>query len=544
MIDLKNLADDPYQDIYDEVEANIDRTDKDDLFSYCLEVCEKIFAIAEADYGKRPRNLPKGLLEEIGMDLFEFRRTKIVSEKDLLKRIKYMFWSCACDKYGADKEYDINQKFTSLHNLENLLQDVLPIENYLPEIKRKIRHVRTTYLPAFFGIKYSKDDSAEVKFEKLRLILILYSVKENMDIDLGYLLKKVSLRSMCLPETYKKGVDYIKEMVGKRLSYVDVMQLERWVSSEYNGIRLLEYELINLTLQQMEYVNCDISRKVMEKIYILLCNRLTLASCYKKALQAKTPVEVDAYIHFSERVVFGDFSVTSIKQMKWMNIQSEAYEAVAAIQAKSKQDTVFIDFDDVKNFISQNLYEITDLITNNKAEHKDRVRILDENSIRDYLMMVRVYQLGFHVKKEHRKAVTTNIILWLIFLYEGCKRNDVDFSLIDRSGKCSRRKNIHSVLSKIIDCEQDEEFLLKNWHYVKIINWLVHKIFMIKTYRTPYVVVLQRRVQKKIRRFWKNNIPILAGNTLQCKYQCIEDMGKELINVEEIKNIIWEINNN
>lgn len=542
MIDLKKLEEDPYQDIYDEVEVNVDSVDKEDLFAYCLEICEKIFSVTKGDFGKEPLNLPEGFLDEIGIHLLEFRRTKIISPEDSLRRIKYTFWSRACDKYGVDEQYDAKQKRISLGNLKNLLKDVLPEENNLPEINRRIRYV-CTYLPSFFGLKYNKNDSAEVKFEKLRLILILYSFKENMGFDLGYLLKRVSLKTTYLSPEYRKGVSYVKEMVGHRLSFTDIMQLEHWVSTEYNCIRLLDKELISSALRQMDFVNCARSRMVMKKLYVLLCERLTSANHRKQAVQAEVPVEVDAYIHFSEQAIFGDFSVSSVKQMRWMNIGPEIYEVVAEIQKKSKQDEIVIDFDAIREFIGRNRYEIANLITNNKAEHKDRMRILHENSIRDYLTMVRIYQLGFRIKEEERSIVQTDTLVWLIFLYEGCKRHNVDFALVDRVGKSARKKNVHSILSILIECEQAEEFWLKNWEYVKIINWLVHKMFMIETYRTPYMVALQRRVQKKIHRFWKNNIPILAENMVHCKYRCVEDIGKDLINEDDIRNVISEIDN-
>ncbi|MDD4599861.1 MAG: hypothetical protein PHQ46_02185 [Negativicutes bacterium] len=543
MIGSKKLEDDPYQDIYDEVEVNIDSVDKEDLFAYCLEICKKIFSVAEVDFGKEPLNLPKGFLDEIGIHLLEFRRTKIISPEDSLRRIKYTFWSRACDKYGADEQYNAKQKRISLGNLKNLLKDVLPEENNLPEINRRIRHI-CTYLPSFFGLKYNKNDSAELRFEKLRLILILYSFKENMGFDLGYLMKRVSLKTTYLSPEYRKGVSYVKEMVGHRLSFADIMHLEHWVSTEYNCIRLLDKELISSTLRQMDFVNCARSRMVMKKLYVLLCERLTSANHRKHALQAEVPVEVDAYIHFAEQAIFGDFSISSVKQMRWMNIEPDIYEVVAAIKKKSKQDEIFVDIDAIREFIGRNKYEIANLITNNKAEHKDRVRILHRNSIRDYLMMVRIYQFGFHIKEEERLIIQTDTLLWLIFLYEGCKRNTIDFSLVDRIAKSARKKNVHSILSSLIDNERDEQFLTENWKYVKIINWLVHKMFMIQTYRTPYIVALERRAQKKIRRFWRNNIPILDNGKSSCKYQCIEEISKELLNRSDIQNIVYEIENN
>lgn len=542
MVDLKKLADDPYQDIYEEVEVNVDCIDKEDLFTYCLEVCGKIFSVAEVDFGKEPLNLPKGFLDEIGI-LMNLRRIKIISHEDSLKRIKYTFWSRACDKYGVDEQYDAKQKRISLGNLKKLLKDVLPEKRNLPQINRKIRHV-CNYLPSFFGLKYNKNDSAEVKFEKLRLILILYSFKENMGFDLGYLLKRISRKTTFLSPEYRKGVSYVKEMVGYRLSFADIMQLEQWVSTECNCIRLLDKELIGSALRQMDFVNCARGRLVMIKLYILLCKRLTSANHRKQAVQAEVPVEVDAYIHFSEQAIFDDFSVSSVKQMKWMNIGSEIYDDVATIQKKSKQDEIVVNFDAIRDFIGRNRYEIANLVTDNKAEHKDRVRILHEKSIRDYLTMVRIYQLGFHIKEEKRPIVQTDTLVWLIFLYEGCKRHNVDFALVDRVGKSARKKNVHSMLSILIVCEQDEEFWLKNWEYAKIINWLVHKMFMIETYRTPYIVALERRVQKKIRRFWRNHIPILDNGKSSCKYKCIEDIGKELLNGSDIQNIVYEIENN
>ncbi len=541
MIELKRFSDDPYQDIYDEVEADIDTIDKDKLFSYCLYICEKIFAVAEVDYGKKPRNLPEDLIEDIGRGLLELRRIKIVSPGDLLKRTRRSFRSCACDKYGEDKKYSIKQRCISLSNLKQLLQDVLPLENDLPEIERKIRHIRQIYLPAFFGLKYSKDDSPEVRFEKLRLILILYSFKENMKSDLGYFLKKSSLRSVGLSENYKVGVNYVKEMVANRLSYGDVMQLERWTRSEYNCIRLLDSEIIKSTLQKMKCVNCNVSRMIMEKMYLLFCERLTSFDCHTKAVTVKVPVEVDAYVYFSQQVLLGGFVASDVKQAKWMNIQPETYDRVSSMQADNKEDVILLNANSVKEFIRKNRHEIAQLVTNNKAEHKDRVRILDKNSIRDYLLIVRICQLGFHVKKESRRTVSADTLLWLIFLYEGCKCNKVDFSRIDKGDNKNRRKMINSVFASIINYESDEDFLSENWKHVGTIDWLTHKIFMLKTYRTPYIVALQRRVQKKVQRFWKNNIPILGEAGVDCPFRCIDDIGKALINEEDIRKILSEI---
>lgn len=127
-------------------------------------------------------------------------------------------------------------------------------------------------------------------------------------------------------------------------------------------------------------------------------------------------------------------------------------------------------------------------------------------------------------------------------MYEGCKREDVNLSLVDKIDKATK-KNIHSSISKLRDDAQDEQFLTNNFEYVKIINWLVHKMFMLETYRTPYIVALERRVQKKLRRFWKNNIPIIDEGISNYRYRCIEDIRSQLISDSDIVDIVYEIKN-
>ncbi len=528
---LKELENDPYQDISDEVEAKVDSVAITDLFAYCIEICEKTFSVAEVDFGKKPLNLPANFFNDIGFEL-ECRRTRLVTSNGNLSEDQ------SEEKYGADKEHYEGKKI-SLNNLKELLDDSSQKECNLPKPSRKIRHICTTFLPAFFGLKYSKEDSDELKFEKLRLVLILYAFKANMKFELGYLMKKATLKSNALPPAHKKGVIYIKEMVAERMPFVTVMELERWVSSEYNAIRVLSTELINFILQQFDLVDCVSRRLAMQKLYYLLCERLTLISNDKPLVKATIPEEVEAhaYIYFSEQMILGDLSVTSIKQMKWMNIEPVVYESIDAIVAKSKQSDIVIEFDRIKDFVSQNTHEISDLIA---GKYKDRVRILSETSIRDYMMMIRIYQLGFHIENQNRDSIKSGILLLLILLYEGCKRHRVDFSIVDR---IARKKTIHSVLSKISHNEQDEQFLTENWQYAKIIAWLIHKMFMLETYRTPYIVVLERRMQKKLRRFWKNNISIIDRGTLNCKYQSLEDIYKVLIHENDIQNIVYEIKN-
>lgn len=414
MIDLKEG--DPYQDIYGEVEAKVDSVAITDLFAYCIKICEKIFSVAEGDFGKKPLDLPADFLGDIGFGLLEKRRTRLIIENNMLEAEKYTFGEQSAEKYGANKEYYGDEKI-SLYDLKALLDNnSLQEEDKLSVPARKTQHICTKFLPGFFGLRYSAQDSDKLKFEKLRLIHSLYFFKKNMGFDLGYLMKKVALKTNLLPPEHKKGIIYIKEMVAHRLSFVDVMRLERWVSSEYNGIRALSVELVDFILKQFDLIDCISRRLAMQKLYRLLCKRLSLLSNNKPLIRATIPEEVEAnvYVYFSEQMMLGDLSVTSIKQMKWMNIEPGVYESIDTIVANNEQSEIVINFDKIKDFVSQNKYEIADLITNNKGEHKDRVRILTTNSILDYMMMIRIYQVGFHVNSQCRTTINSRTLLLLI----------------------------------------------------------------------------------------------------------------------------------
>ena len=64
---LEIVPDDPYQDVYDEVSADLALKEFNmlELFHHCVETCHKIFKLSEFRYGKAAKNISTNFLDDI-----------------------------------------------------------------------------------------------------------------------------------------------------------------------------------------------------------------------------------------------------------------------------------------------------------------------------------------------------------------------------------------------------------------------------------------------------------------------------------------------
>ena len=65
--DVDLNADDPYLDIYSDVNAELQdvKIDHIALFSHCIRTCHEIFELSEFRYGKAAKNIPPDILGEL-----------------------------------------------------------------------------------------------------------------------------------------------------------------------------------------------------------------------------------------------------------------------------------------------------------------------------------------------------------------------------------------------------------------------------------------------------------------------------------------------
>ena len=99
---LEITQNDPYQDIYNDVEADLDpkKFNHLDLFRHCIETCHRIFELSEFRYGKAAKNIPKDFLNKIAT--LYLKVTRRWSEDEISEEDRYAYFT-SCVHYPDEK---------------------------------------------------------------------------------------------------------------------------------------------------------------------------------------------------------------------------------------------------------------------------------------------------------------------------------------------------------------------------------------------------------------------------------------------------------
>ena len=299
---LKIMQNDPYQDIYDDVEADLDpeKFNHLDLFRHCIETCHRIFELSEFRYGKAAKNIPTDFLDEIATLYLEV--TCWWSEDEISEEDRYAYFT-SCVHYPDEK-----------FSIADLSEMIMERNTELIDIDSKnieLWKIKQNYLQKFFGITYNgKSESQAEKYETLRLLKILHDCIRECNVDLGYLLRLSLLKqNSSIPNSYSKAVrrknnrhcrslptapnsDY-------RVDFRTIMDLEKYNNSVRSFINSFSEGIVDHILQQLEQPSCRVKRFVCENIYQNVIDNLREIkfSTVSKDEDVKT-IQCYAYEHF------------------------------------------------------------------------------------------------------------------------------------------------------------------------------------------------------------------------------------------------------
>ena len=296
---LEIMQDDPYQDIYDDVETDLTLKNFNqlDLFRHCIETCHKIFELSEFRYGKATKNIPTDFLDEIATLYLEVTCWWSEDEMPTGERYGY-FTSCA---YYPDEKFSIADLSAMIMGKNTKLID--------RDSKRiELWKLNQNYLQKFFGIKYNdKSESQAEKYETLRLLKILHDCIRECNVDLGYLLRMSFLKQNSLiPNSYSKALNFIKERIlvrninsNYRVDFRTIIDLERYNNSVRSFIKSFSEGIVDYILKQLKQPTCRVKRFVCESIYRSVISNLREVkfSTVSKADGVKT-IQCYAYEHF------------------------------------------------------------------------------------------------------------------------------------------------------------------------------------------------------------------------------------------------------
>lgn len=552
------ITDDPYQDIYDDVSADLEGKTftQLELFRHCLRTCDKIFEISEFQYGKKAENIPLDFIEDIA--LLYFCKSSSCSTEGMPTG-KYDYPTSWIDYKGSGSNFSIGDLEDTL--IEN--QNDANVEYFYVKspMKDKVHKIYSKYLPLFFGIKYSDttkttsegivlvDNDFKKNYELLRLIKILYDCKEECGVNLSYLLRVSSSKKMKqISSSYSKAVEFIKERLlvrstdsGFRIHFQTIMELEKYNNSVRSFINSFSEGIVNYVLKYIYQPSCQTIRFVCENIYskvIENLEKITTPSTPEK-IESAEAVQCYAYEHFLMTDIYREGYSDFYSKMFVVEANEDFYSNVKKFFNSDEIDSAMT----VERFAHYYKDKILEIIypeiSNSKERKKFSTRI--ERHREDYGILVRIYNLAMN--KNESDCLSNFEMIAIIYLYEFLSDEAIDIPLSSgyMADKKSRDLKITALVKqikaklnneKISNPLSDEEFFL-------VYLWLGEQMYTLINFRTIEIQTLREKMKSKLLGYWLSSIPLLTESGKSVK---LEELIEKILPQEELQKIVEDAN--
>ena len=548
------IEDDPYQDIYDDVSAELEHKSftQVELFRHCLKTCDRIFKVSEFQYGKKSTDIPSDFLEDIAF-LYTIKRDQCSSEG--MPTGKY-------DYPTSGKNFMKSASDFSIDDLEDTLiknQNDANVEYFFLKspMKDKVHKIYSKYLPLFFGMKYSSakvekaegniviiNDESEKNYELLRLIKILYDCKEECSVSLSYLLRMSSTKQMRqLSSSYSKAVEFIKERLLVRSSdseffipFQIIIGLEKYNNSVRSFINSFSEGIVEHVLKHIEQPSCEAIRFVCENIYLKVIENLEkIPPSIPEKIESADAIQCYAYEHFL---------MTDIYRANYLEFYSQIFKVEASEDFYSKlrqflNSSEISQTKTVEQLVDNHKDKLLEILYTEPSSGKDRkkfsVRI--ERHKEDYGILVRIYNLVMNRKES--SCLNNFEMCVIIYLYEILSDKAIDIPLSSgyMADKKSRDLKIKALVKQIKSKLNEEEISnpLSEEEFFLACLWLGEQMYTLINCRTIKIQILREKMKSKLLEYWLASVPLLTESGYRVNP---EDLIEKIFPKQELQKIV------
>ena len=546
---IQNLLskDDPYQDIYDDVSAELDvgNFTQVELFNHCLKTCKKIFDISEFKYGKKHYALPHDLIEDISL-LYAEKRDYCSTKGMPMGKYDY---PTSCKEFLLDDKEPFS--------LANLIR-IMPHDNYysdksdnLENFKKEVSKCRK-YLPNFFGDSFDVGFSsleADKKYEWLRLIKILYDCKCECRIDLGYLQRMSLIKyNMEIPSSYQKSIKFIKERIlvrskdsEYRVSFQTIMELEKYNSAMRSLLNSFsEGIVVEQRSRHNKPFNCYVIRFIYKKIYQAVINNVDSFNLKKEDLviDKATSIQCYAYVNFLMMDIINDDYSKFYLENFVVNIEDEVYDRVN--QFLNSYDEISIAINNISKFVDKYKNDLLIICYPKKIQESDKKRkflVRLGRHKEGYNVLSRIFNLV--INKNKNSDISSREMLLLIYLYEYLSDKSILIPLYSGyMGEKKPRSLKIKELIKQIESYWNKQSSLTDEEYFLAEHWIYEQIIMVMNYLTPEIQRLCEEMKSKLFNYWKATVPLLIDESIE--ETSIETLIEKFIPRDELEKIMNE----
>ena len=525
---LEIMPNDPYQDIYDKVEAELyfgefeqrdleePECDRLKLFWHCLKTCQEIFEVSEFRYGKAAKDIPRDFWNEI-VTLYVEKACYMIEEESSTK---------------TERKYDYFIPYTNYSkgncSIADLADVILHSSNYcLDKDSKRIElwKINKNYLSRFFGIKYDdKCNSRAVKYETLRLLKILHDCIWECEIDLGYILRMSFLRQNSkIPSSYSDALNFIRERIIVKNPDCDyfqyfnlIMDLEKYNNFVRSFINAFGERIIEYVLRQITPLNSSVKRFVCENVYKnIIDNIKNMPSTEVQKYDCADYIQCYAYEHFLMADIIDEEYSEFYSQIFVVEAEEDFYIRAKSFLTSNRIETVSLeDFSAFAGKYKKKLAKVIHSNIRNDSElRKFSVRI--ERHKENYVDIGRVYNLG--INRDEFSELSGLEAVAIVYLYERLADAGTDIPLHSgyigarEENKQRRDLKIKALMEQIHARLTNEEIKvpLSDEEYFLACVWLTEQMHTLINYLTIEIKTLREKMKSALLKYWRETVPLL-----------------------------------
>ena len=562
-----------YQDIYDDVRAELDIGHIDNLYQHFISICQQLFCLAEYDFFHTPRNLPEDWLQEIATEFLEYQNNQFYRNTKFLivppnalphdKRplsympsepIEELTQNDKCTRYNLakvlwkeefGKEYDKNiEKIGQDKHRFEIRKINSAKECQIVSIKEHLANL-SIYLPILFGIDYDNTQPLNQRYESLRLLRILHDCTKKYSIDLGYLRRESVLRFQHkFPSRYREAMLFIRERIitpptPYQMDFNPIIHLEAYVNAVRSYLHFLGDNLVDCIVNNLPNISWKVRQKIQEACCRLILFRLNQAQSSIAEQEVTQNFDVDAfrartYIYFLTLGTRDSLFAFNSANMQKLDLPDATY-SFAKLYANTKISLT--EKDVLYDFCKKNKSDLIQCCWDADTVSDNTFLQAMKRNEDDYRLLARFS--NYLEGKSQEETINGERLLLLIFLYERIKKNQINIPITSgyAGGHKAKPIKIKTALCKLSQWANDGFPDTDDIEIFLISSWLSHRIYATTTYRTCRIQVVERQMKEKLLHTWNATIsPIYYGKS-EYKDNILEKFTNSFITNGEMQRI-------
>ena len=506
------------QVLFDDVDAelSIRSFDENSLFDHFMVTLHKLFSIVRFKYGKPARDLSKE-------DIAEFVTPYWIKFNALLPshRIKEL------TKYDYDTYYEeyVGVPFPKDRGISIydyiLLATGKASRDEVEEWERtRFIAAYRDHLPSLFGIKYSKEQPDEWRYEVIRLVKILYDCSDKVVSGSFLCIQHPSLVKFnpLLHTNYTDDVKFIKSRVILRECYSNdmaglqrIVYMEKYADALQSFLQSISYQSIDYIIQHLEgNISCAMKRNICHEVYETIAYNLKNAPlkhhiAYDHSADPNA-VPYHAYSHFILSGINGYLTLMLSSSGYYPTVDSSFYDKAALLPCELIENEVALSL-----YIQNNKSKLIELIYKEfcTKEELKKYAVYLSRHMENYQFL---YAFFKEFTSNEAGSLSSKDVLYIIKFYETVSQDGPDVPLSSGyTKKKPKSLKINKLLQKMSKQHHGENNdVLSDEEYVIACLWLQDRIAAFWDMRTAEIQAEMCNMQHKILEVWEDCLPRLT----------------------------------